>query len=88
MAKSGLTNIEFSNEGMRALFQCDGTKQVVEQNTERITAEANENGNCDGFVGQTVMGRIGRYVGLVRATDKQSMKAASEEKALERALHQ
>ena len=88
MAKSGLTKIEFSNEGMRALFQCDGTKQVIEQNTERITAEANENGNCDGFVGKTVMGRIGRYVGLVRATDKQSMKAASEEKALERALHQ
>lgn len=88
MAKSGLTKTEFPIKGLRALFQCDGTKQAIEQNTERVTAEANENGNCDGFKGQTVMGHIGRYVGLVRATDKQSMKAASEEKALERALHQ
>lgn len=88
MAKSGLTRLEFQDAGMRAMFQCDGVKQVVEQNTERITNEANEIGNCDGFQGQVVMGRIGRYVGLVRATDKQSFKAASEDKALERALHE
>ena len=87
MAKSGLT-IDFQDAGMRAMFQCDGLKQVIEQNTERITNEANEIGNCDGFQGQVVMGRIGRYVGLVRATDKQSFKTASEEKALERALHE
>ena len=88
MAKSGLTRLEFQDAGMRAMFQCDGVKQVIEQNAERITNEANEIGNCDGFQGQVVMGRIGRYVGLVRATDKQSFKAASEEKALERALHE
>lgn len=88
MAKSGMTKFEMQPSGLREMFQCDGLKQVIEQNTERITAEANENGNCDGFQGQVVMGRIGRYVGLVRATDKQSFKAASEDKALERALHE
>ena len=88
MAKSGMTKFEMNVEGLKSMFQCEGLKSVMEQTTDRVTAEANENGNCDGFVGQTVMGRIGRYVGLVRATDKQSMKAASEEKALERALHQ
>lgn len=88
MAKSGLTKIEFNDEGIKAMFQCDGLRQVIEQQTERITAEANANGNCEGFEGQVVMGRIGRYVGLIRATDKKSFQAASEDKALERALHQ
>ena len=88
MAKSGLTKIEFNDSGIKAMFQSDGLRQVMEQQTDRITEEANANGNCDGFVGQVVMGRIGRYVGLVRASDKQSMKVASEDKALERALHQ
>ena len=88
MAKSGLTKIEFNDDGIKAMFQCDGLRQVMEQQTERVTTEANANGDCDGFVGQVVMGRIGRYVGLVRASDKKSMKAASEDKALERALHQ
>ena len=80
--------IEINPDGIKAMFQSDGLRQVMEQQTDRITEEANANGNCDGFVGQVVMGRIGRYVGLVRASDKQSMKAASEDKALERALHQ
>lgn len=88
MAKSGLTKIEFNDDGIKAMFQCDGLRQVMEQQTERVTTEANANGDCDGFVGQVVMGRIGRYIGLVRASDKKSMKAASEDKALERALHQ
>ena len=88
MAKSGLQKIEFNDAGMKAMFQCDGLRQVMEEQTNRVTDEANANGNCEGFQGQVVMGRIGRYVGLVRATDKQSFKAASEYKALERALHQ
>lgn len=83
-----ITKIEFSDEGMRQLFQCDGLRQVMETQTERVTNEANANGDCDGFVGQVVMGQIGRYVGLVRASDKKSFQAASEDKALERALHQ
>ena len=88
MAKSGLQKIEINPDGIKAMFQSDGLRQVMEQQTERVVDEANANGNCDGFVGQVVMGQIGRYVGLVRASDKQSMKAASEDKALERALHQ
>lgn len=88
MAKSGLTKLEFNDAGIRSMFLCEGLKSVMEQTTDRVTNEANDNGNCDGFVGQTVMGHIGRYIGLVRASDKQSMKAASEDKALERALHQ
>ena len=88
MAKSGLQKLEINLDGLKALFPCEGTKQVIEQQTERVVAEANANGDCDGFVGQVVMGQIGRYIGLVRASDKKSFKAASEDKALERALHQ
>lgn len=88
MAKSGLTKIEFIDAGFKGIFQSDGCKQIIEQTTERVRDEANVNGNCDGFESQVVMGRIGRHIGLIRATDNKSLQAASEDKALERALHQ
>lgn len=88
MANSGVTKIEFIDSGFKAIFQSDGCRQVVEETTNRICDEANANGNCDGFESQVVMGRIGRYVGLIKSGDKESAKAASEDKALERALHQ
>lgn len=87
MANQGITRIEFNDKGIQDLFQCEGLKAEIEKNTDRICEEANANGNCDGFIGHVEMGRIGRWVGLIRASDKKSLQAAAEDKALERALH-
>lgn len=83
-----ITKIEFISQGFKEILQTEGTRQVVSEVAEQIAAEANANGNCDGFEANVIMGsRAQRYIGFVSATDKESMAAESETQALTRAAH-
>lgn len=80
--------IQFISEGFRQILLSEGTKQVVEQTAEEIKDRANANYGGDGFQANVIVGAYGggRYVGFVNATDKWSLKAESEDKALTGAI--
>ena len=85
---NGIKKIEFINEGFRGILQSEGTRDLVNEITERIASEANANGNCEGFRPKTILGtRANRYVGFVTATTRKASAAESENKALTRAVH-
>lgn len=80
--------IEFISEGFRQVLLSEGTKQVVEEAAEQIKDRANANYGGDGFESNVIVGGYGggRYIGFVKATDKESMIAESENKALTGAI--
>lgn len=80
--------IEFLSDGFRQILLSDGTKQLVTETAENIAARANANGGVDGFIPTVIVGGYGggRYIGFVNATDKASLIAESEDKALTRAI--
>ena len=92
MAKiSGLERIEFIDAGFKGILQSDGCKELIEETTARICDEANANNTRggDGFASEVILsGRAGRYIGLIRPTDKNAVTAATEDSAVERALHE
>lgn len=82
--------IEFNSEGFRQILLSQGCHDVVTQYTEEIVAKANANNQRggEGFKASTQVGGYGggRWIGFVGTTDKKSMIAESEDKALTRAL--
>ncbi len=82
--------IEFNSEGFRQILLSQGCHDVVTQYTEEIAAKANANNQRggEGFKASTQVGGYGggRWIGFVGMTDKKSMIAESEDKALTRAL--
>lgn len=82
--------IEFNSEGFRQILLSQGCHDVVTQYTEEIATKANANNQRggEGFKASTQVGGYGggRWIGFVGTTDKKSMIAESEDKALTRAL--
>ena len=80
--------IVFNSAGFKALLNTDGVHQLVEVVSQDIADQANSNYGGDGFQVTTKVGGYGggRWIGFVTATDKDSLKAESEDSALTRAL--
>lgn len=78
----------FNSAGFKAVLMSEGTQKVVEDVAQDIADKANSNYGGEGFVATTKVGGYGggRWVGFVTATDKDSLKAESEDSALTRAL--
>lgn len=85
MSKSRLV---FNSAGFKALLNTDNMHKVVEEVSNHIAENANSNYGGDGFQVTTKVGGYGggRWIGFVTATDKDSLKAESEDSALTRAL--
>lgn len=83
-----LVRIEFISEGFKQVLMSEGTKAIVTETAENIADKANANYGGDGFKPSVIRGNYGggRYVGFVNATDKGSLVAESEDKALTGAI--
>lgn len=81
-------NFEWNSPGFKAILNTDEMHRVVEEVSQHIADQANSNYGGDGFQVTTKVGGYGggRWVGFVTATDKDSLKAESEDSALTRAL--
>lgn len=89
MGNSGITHIEFKNDGFKAILQSDGCREVIEQTANEIADKANSNNTRGGtgFASKTEYGtRAGRYIGFVYSTDKDSLIAETEDGALSGAI--
>ena len=80
--------IVFNSAGFKALLNTEETHKLVEVLAQDIADKANSNYGGDGFEVTTKVGGYGggRWIGFVTATDKDSLKAESEDSALTRAL--
>ena len=83
--------IEFISEGFEQILTSSGVQNVVYEQTNAICARANaaNSRGGEGFesnVKLTHAYRSNRYVGFVGTTDKASMIAESEDKALSGAV--
>lgn len=82
--------IEFISAGFKAILESDGVKELVEDQAKAIADRANGNNDRggSGFVASSKLGGYGggRWVAFVSTTDKSSMLAESEDKALTRAI--
>lgn len=89
MANSGISHIEFVNDGFKAILSSDGCREAVESVTQEIADKANANNarGGTGFDSKVEFGtRAQRFVGFVHTTDKNSEIAESEDGALSRAV--
>ena len=85
------TTLQFISEGFKAILESEGTKEVVRSAAEEIKNKANANAgieDSEGFSCEVWQGNYGggRWVASVSTTDKKTMKAESEDKALSRAV--
>ena len=82
--------IVFNSNGFRQLLLSDGVRELVQSTAEEICDKANGNNTRggEGFVVRTQVGGYGggRYIAFVSSTDKNSLIAESEDKALTGAL--
>ena len=82
--------IVFNSAGFRQILLSDGCHDLVQQTAEEIKTkeDANNTRGGEGFRSSTEVGGYGggRWVGFVSTTDKNSMIAESEDKALTRAI--
>lgn len=82
--------LEFNSDGFRQILKSDGVKGLVQKQSDTIKnrANANINGESEGFSSETIYGGFGggRWVGFVSTTDEASQRAESEDKALSRAV--
>lgn len=87
---AGQVKIEFNSAGFREILTSDGVRAVVQSATEEIQAKANANiaEESEGFSAQVRIGGYGggRWIGHVTTTDRASIVAESEDKALTRAV--
>lgn len=83
-------DIQFISAGFKAILESEGTKNLVEQEAQSLAERANGNNDRggSGFVASTKLGNYGggRWVAFVSTTDKASMIAEAEDKALTRAI--
>lgn len=82
--------IEFNSAGFKEILTSDGVKALVQSTAEAIQAKANANiaEESEGFSARVRIGGYGggRWIGHVTTTDKASIRAESEDKALTRAV--
>ena len=80
--------IEWISPGFKAILNTDEIHDVVAEVAQHIADNANSNYGGDGFVATTKRGGYGggRWIAFVDSTDKDSLKAESEDSALTRAL--
>ena len=82
--------LKWDKDGFRQILLSDGCHQLVQGVTEEIQMRANDNNERggEGFRASTQVGGYGggRWIGFVSSTDKASMIAESEDKALTRAV--
>lgn len=89
MANSGISHIEFVNEGFKAILSSEGCLQAVTEATQRVADNANANNQRGGtgFASKVEFGsRAQRYIGFVHTTDRNSEIAESEGGALTRGI--
>lgn len=83
------TRIEFNSEGFKAILTGEGVKNLVTELSQEIQQRANANvSSGEGFSRDTWLGNYGggRWIASVTSTDKASMEAEAEDKALSRAV--
>ena len=81
--------LEFNSDGFKEILCSDGVHELVDSATEKIKtkADAGIQGESEGFRALSFLGgSAGRWVGIVRTTDKESMIAEAEGKALSKAV--
>lgn len=82
--------IKFISKGFKEILCSGGVKSLVEEHTANIQGNANANNmrGGEGFGAKVWMGNYGggRWVGSVMTTDKKSMIAEAEDKALSKAV--
>lgn len=80
--------LQFISDGFKQILNSEGTKNLVTQTAEDIANRANANYGGDGFQPRVIQGGYGggRWIGFVNATDKESLAAESEDKALTGAI--
>lgn len=82
--------LEFISEGFKGILESDGTRELVQSTADDICSRANANNTRggEGFATNVIQGNYGggRWIGFVKTTDKKSMIAESEDKALTGAI--
>ena len=83
--------IVFNSDGFREILQSAGVKSLVEETANGIQVKANANlagESGEGYEASVISGGYGggRWIGFVSSTDKASVEAESEDKALSRAV--
>lgn len=82
--------LEFISDGFKEILESEGVHDLVQEVTEGICDRANGNNarGGEGFSSKVVLGNYGggRWVGFVETTDKNSMIAEAEDKALTGAI--
>ena len=81
----GNIRLEFNPNGFAQILHSEACHELVQSTAEGIAERANANSGLDSFKA-TSMNLSTRYVGFASTTDKASLKAESEDKALTRAL--
>ena len=77
--------LEFNPQGFAQILASEGCHNLVQSVAENIAEKANANSGLDSFVATSVKAPT-RYIGFASSTDKESLAAESEDKALTRAL--
>lgn len=77
--------IEFNSEGFRQILNSDGCEELVRSTAEGIAERANANSGLDSFRSSTVKAGT-RWIGFASTSDKASVIAESEDKALTGAI--
>lgn len=82
--------LEFESDGFKGILESDGTRELVQNTADEICTKANANNSRggEGFASNVILGGYGggRWIGFVNTTDKKSMIAESEDKALTGAI--
>lgn len=77
--------LEFNPQGFAQILASEGCHELVQSVAEDIAARANANSGLDSFKATSLKAPT-RYIGFASTTDKASLAAESEDKALTRAL--
>lgn len=94
MANKAIKRIEFIDAGFKAILKSEGTRQVIQDTTDRIYQNVVANYNAvtpdsvdasEGFKSE-VKQKETRWVGFVFSTDSYASAAESEDKVLTRAI--
>lgn len=84
------TRIEFISDGFKQILESDGVHNLVQDTANDICDKANANNNRggEGFTTNVIKGGYGggRWIGFVKASDKEASIAEAEDKALSGAV--
>jgi len=77
--------LEFNSAGFAQILHSEACHELVQSVAQDIADRANANSGLDSFKATSINAST-RYVGFASTTDKESLAAESEDKALTRAL--